>query len=262
MIVMSKKDLLLQRLDQIGESLKNTGEALALLGLGSVGKELGRLDEYSDLDFFVIAKEGFKTRFIEKLDWLTSISPVIYYFQNTDDGYKLLYEDGVYCEFAIFEEQELAEADFAEGRIVWKEDGFDESICSPKDKSIRWKPKSKQWAIGEALTCLYVGLTRFARGEKLSGTRFIQNYALDNLLSLSNLIEDEVDYYKDKYQNERRYEKRYPKTARQLSEMIQGYDKSPQSAIKIVEFIDQNFEINQAMKKVIIDLANELKDDK
>ncbi|WP_018247452.1 hypothetical protein [Orenia marismortui] len=258
---MSKKELLLRRLNQIGKSLESTGEALALLGLGSVGKELDRLDEYSDLDFFVIAKEGSKMRFIDDLDWLTSISPVAYHFQNTDDGYKLLYKDGIYCEFAVFEEKELAEIDFAEGRIVWKEEGFDESICSPQDKDIRWKPQSKDWAIGEALTCLYVGLTRFARGEKLSATRFIQSYALDNMLSLSNFITDEVDYYKDKYQNERRYEKRYPEIAKELSDMVQGYDRCPESAIAIVEFMDDNFEINQAMKQVIINLATELKAD-
>ena len=39
---------LLKRLDEIGQSLERSGHALALLGLGSVGLELDRLDSYSD----------------------------------------------------------------------------------------------------------------------------------------------------------------------------------------------------------------------
>ena len=56
-----KTQLLLQRLDEIGGSLAQSGHALALLGLGSVGEELHRLDQYSDIDFFVIVDPGLRT---------------------------------------------------------------------------------------------------------------------------------------------------------------------------------------------------------
>ena len=48
---MNKTELLLQRLDDIGQSLKDSRQALALLALGSCGVERDRLDQYSDLDF-------------------------------------------------------------------------------------------------------------------------------------------------------------------------------------------------------------------
>ncbi len=67
---MTHRDVLLERLDAIGQTIAQTDDALVLLGLGSVGQELERLDDYSDLDFFVIAKPGKKARFIEQLDWL------------------------------------------------------------------------------------------------------------------------------------------------------------------------------------------------
>ena len=70
---MERKDLLLARLDEIGRSLARTGHALALLGLGSVGCELERLDNYSDLDFFAIVQPGYKQKFIAQLDWLSAI---------------------------------------------------------------------------------------------------------------------------------------------------------------------------------------------
>jgi lincosamide nucleotidyltransferase B/F len=112
------KELLLSRLTQIAQSLEQSKRALALIGLGSVGLELERLDEHSDLDFFVIVEAGFKQEFLEQLDWLICLSPVAYVFQNSADGFKLLYKDGVFCEFAIFEISELASIPFAPGRIT------------------------------------------------------------------------------------------------------------------------------------------------
>ena len=70
---MKRTEALLKRLDDIGVSLAQTGQALALIGLGSVGTELDRLDDYSDLDFFAIVKAGHKTQFINNLDWLSNV---------------------------------------------------------------------------------------------------------------------------------------------------------------------------------------------
>src|SRR5512145_3267505 len=99
---MPPKQFLLARLDQIGAALAASGHALALIGLGSVGEELDRLDDYSDLDFFAIVETGHKRRYIDDLDWLSSIAPIAYRFLNSPDGYKLLFTDGIFCEFAVF----------------------------------------------------------------------------------------------------------------------------------------------------------------
>jgi lincosamide nucleotidyltransferase B/F len=88
-------DALLARLDAIGQSLKQSGHALALIGLGSVGVEVERLDAYSDLDFFAIVENGYKSHYLDSLDWLSSLSPIAYHFRNTPDGHKLLFEDGI-----------------------------------------------------------------------------------------------------------------------------------------------------------------------
>src|SRR6266699_425965 len=111
---------LLERLDAIGAAVKDSGTALAVLGLGSVGVETERIDDYSDLDFFVIVKPGFKARYLDSLDWLAAISPLAFSFKNTLDGYKALFEDGIYCEFAVFEPPELSNIPFAKWRLIWK----------------------------------------------------------------------------------------------------------------------------------------------
>ena len=77
-----ESQLLLKRLDEIGRSLEQSSHALALIGLGSVGLELHRLDDYSDLDFFVIVEPGYKYSYINDLEWLSNLYPVAYCFLN------------------------------------------------------------------------------------------------------------------------------------------------------------------------------------
>src|SRR6266511_3519687 len=98
---------LLKRLDEIGQSLERSGHALALIGLGSVGLELDRLDSYSDLDFFAIVEKGYKHPYLDSLRWLSDVHPIAYSFLNTVAVYKVLFEDGIFCEFAVFEHAEL-----------------------------------------------------------------------------------------------------------------------------------------------------------
>jgi hypothetical protein len=155
-----------------------------LIGLGSAGVELDRLDDYSDLDFFVVAKDRHKAEFIANLDWLSRARPISFAFKNTSDGYKVLFDDDIYAEFAVFELGELENAIYTPGRLVWKDDAFDEQWRIPKKQPVPWRPESREWLIGEMVTCLYVGLCRLRRGEQLSAWRFVQGHAFTLLLEL------------------------------------------------------------------------------
>lgn len=248
---MERKQLLLARLDDIGRSLERTGRALALIGLGSVGLELDRLDEYSDLDFFAIVEQGSAPAFLDNLDWLSSIRPIAYCFRNTEDGYKLLFDDQVFCEFAVFSPGELKGIPFAPGRVVWKRPDVDQEIAVPAHSPPPPAARCTDWLIGEALTNLYVGLCRCRRGESLSGGRFIQQYAVDRVCDLAPLLEAEASAEADRFANERRFERRYPALAQHLPDFVQGYDRSRQSAAAILGFLEQHFEVNPAMARAV-----------
>ncbi len=138
--------------------------------------------------FFAIVREGFKGHYIDQPRLVIHVQPIAYALRNTVDGYKVLFEDGIFCEFAVFEPQEMAHIPFSAGRIVWKVPDFDESVCVPR-QSTRHDEPALEWRLGEALTNLYVGMGRFRRGEKLSAARFIQNYAVDQVLNLASRIE-------------------------------------------------------------------------
>lgn len=254
---MQKIQRLLERLNAIAVSLKDSGNALALLGLGSAGIETERMDEYSDLDFFAIVKPGFRDRFIENLDWLMDIRPLIYTFRNTVDGYKALFEDGIFCEFAVFEPHELRAIPFTRGRVIWKDDSFDESLCVPQTRQQNENPVegTDAWHLGEALTNLYIGLGRVYRGEILTGTRFIQSYAVDHVLALTRVVETALPHTEDPFNQERRYEFRYPQTARNLPTFIQGYERNVESALAILLFLEQYFAVNPVMSAAIRELC-------
>jgi hypothetical protein len=158
---------LLDRLDDIGHALRDSGHALALIGLGSVGLETQRLDAWSDLDFFAIVEPGHKARYLGRLDWLAAAHPLAWHFRNTADGHKALMADGVFCEFAVFEPQELEGIPFAPGRVVWRRDGIDDDIATPRRPLPAAALPDETWIVGETLSCLFVGLQRWQRGEKL-----------------------------------------------------------------------------------------------
>lgn len=250
------KQQLLARLDAIAQAAAKTGQSLALLGLGSVGLEQDRLDVYSDLDFFLIVQPGAKQTFLKDLGWLSAPAPLAYSFRNTVDGYKALYADGIFCEFAVFEPNELAEIPFAPGRVVWHADGFDPAQLQPTPRPPSGQSLDRDWLLGEALTNLYVGLGRYRRGEKLSGMRFIQNYAVERVLELAAL-ERSDQAPPDRFDVARRAEQRFPALASELPAFMQGYANSLASARAILAYLDAHYAVNPAMRAAIVALCED-----
>lgn len=234
--------LLLERLDAVGRHLAASGHALALIGLGSVGRDTHRLDAWSDLDFFAIVEPGHKARYLERLDWLEAAHPLAWHFQNTRDGHKALMADGVFCEFAVFEPAELDAIPFAPGRIVWKRDGVDESIAVPRRALPSAALPDETWIVGEALSCLLVGLLRWHRGEKLAAMRMVQSHALDRLIELDALRQQqrgEAAHGSDPFNRERRVEQRQSALRDELPRIAAGYARTPEAALALLAALRQ-----------------------
>ncbi len=249
---------LLVRLDAIAHSLEQSEHALALIGLGSVGLELDRLDSHSDLDFFVLVEAGYKKAYLDSLQWLSNIQPITYQFLNTEDGYKILFEDGIFCEFAVFELPELQHIPFASGRIIWKRAEIPAGVAQPASIAVPRSRHSSSWLLGEVLTNLFVGLNREKRGERLSAMRFIQGYAVDRLVELAGDLEAPQDIPADPFVPERRFERRFPDLAAQASAWLQGYEKNRESALSILNFLEDHFEVNGSIAAAIRELSDPL----
>jgi len=232
----------IQRMEKLAEKLKTYKDAKCLLGLGSMA-QIKRADAYSDMDFFLIVKDGSKSLFMNDLKWL-DVEPIIYSFKNSNDGYKVMYQDGVYAEFAIFTEKEIIDAHFTRGIIYYKTNDFDVTLVNPNHS-----PKKRiidiNYNVNEALTNIYVGLLRLKRGETSSASTFIQVYAYNLILPLFESLFKKDDPFEDPYQFERRIEFRFKETANLLSNFRQGYHKNIESAQAMLDFLDKNFDVNE-----------------
>lgn len=256
----SHRERLLTRLDDIGAALARREGSLVLIALGSVGLETERIDEFSDLDFFVIVESGRKRAYLDDLGWLSAAGELVFTFRNTADGFKILFADGIYGEFAVFEPDELSAIPFVEGRIVWKASGVDDSIRIPRRAQPSTAAPDPAWCVGEALTCLYVGLGRYRRGERLSAQRLVQHAAVDRIVELAAHLEQPAIASSDPFSRDRRFERKYPALAERLPRFVPGYERTPESAREILAFLEEHFDINPAMAsrvRVMIDAALE-----
>ena len=182
---------------------------------------------------------------------MSAICWIAYHFPNTHEGYKLLFEDGIFCEFAVFEPDELKTIPLSGHRLVWKQPQVPETLIQTRKATDRLQKHSQEWLLGEALTNLYVGMGREKRGEHLSAMRFIQGYAVDRLVELAETIENPKTRLGDEFAFERRFEERFPGLASQVPGWLQGYKRNRESALEILAFLRQNFEINDAIAEAI-----------
>jgi hypothetical protein len=244
---------LLQRLDLLGEVLAARGDAIALIGHGSVGVDLDRLDEHSDLDFFVIADDGAKQRYLDSIDWLEALHPVAYSFANSVDGRKVLFADGLFAEYAVFTLDELAAGSFSPGRIVWRRadapPGLE--VPPPRDPSPYQTP---EYQLNEALTNLYVGLHRDARGERLSAARFIQGYAVDRIITMLDLVNGAVP--QDVFVVERGVERRFGPDVLPLADFVLGYERNREAALAILDWLEAHAEVDAVMADAVRSLTS------
>lgn len=226
------------RLASIARALSSRDDALALLALGSVGAETDRLDAWSDLDFFVLVRQGAKERYLGRLDWLAAAHPLAWHYRNTVDGHKALMADGVFCEFAVFELQELGRIPYAPGRFVWRRDEVDPALAAP------WRPlpgrHAADWLVGEALSNLIVGLQRHARGERLAAMRMVQVHALDRVLEFleQQPAEPCAPASRDPFNVDRRIETRSPRVALSLPAWAGGYEHTVPAALALLAALE------------------------
>jgi hypothetical protein len=239
------RERLLDRLNRIADALRRDADALALLALGSVGAERERIDEYSDLDFFVIVRDGAKHRFIDDLSWLHGAQPLVWHFQNTVDGHKALMSDGVFCEFAVFERRELANIAYSPGQFVWRRDEIEESLARPQCQPP--KARERAWLVGEALSNLLIGLGRYARGEKLAAMRMVQVYALDRLLEIKEQSVPATTSPRDPFNVDRRIEQRLARATLALNVLAGGYAHTPEAAAALFDELESLSPVSQEM---------------
>lgn len=206
--------------------LKVAGDdrVLALIALGSMAQQDYQPDEWSDHDFFVITIQGVQEDMRQDLSWLPHADEIVFHFRETEHGLKVLYRGGHLLEFAVFNEDELQVARLNRYRVL-----LDKADLSPKLAELalstqdhvvhaRTEPDKR---FAEFLMNIFVGVGRQARGEQLSGRRFIKTHALTHLLHLlAELIPAEEKHLLDNLDPFRRFEQVYPILGAELNRIL------------------------------------------
>lgn len=221
------------RMDALGRALSARDDALALLALGSLARAPAASDAWSDLDFFVLVRDGAKARYLDDLSWLHAVQPLLWHYRNTVDGHKALMDDGLLCEFAIFTPDELARIPYAPGRFVWRRAEIPATFALPRVPLPA--PAGRDWLVGEVLSNLLTGLQRLARGERLAAMRLIQGSALERLLQLRAQVIPMSGEEADPFDATRRIERRDPAVTRWLAQAAGGYSASATAAAVILD---------------------------
>lgn len=247
----------LERIEHIGQSFAASGHGLALIGLGSTGQEHARADEFSDLDFFAVVEQGHKERYLNELNWLSEVAPICWKFRHTSDGVKLWFDDALFCKFSVFEPNELSAVSFAPGKIVWKRADVATNVAISNQPVPRVVPHNIEWAVGEALSHVHVGMSRYLRGEKLSAFRMVQVEAMQHVLELIERSVDVAFGSRDPFAIERRFETRFPDFAPLLNGMMMGYTDTPLAAEHIVRFIEERWPVPDVVVQTILHQVRE-----
>jgi lincosamide nucleotidyltransferase B/F len=222
-------------LEILSSAAQNSPHAIALIGAGSAGADISRMDQYSDIDFFLIVEEGSSADFINDNSWFGNLIPIVFAFRDTDHGNKVLLENGVFLEFAIFTETELALYGISGLRTIWSRVGFTLPDFSAKEPPVR----ELSYYVNQALSNLLVGALRLRRGERLAALAMIERFALTNLL-IAFRVKNELKI-EDPFNIERRAEL---SLGIDFAPLVQGYVRLEESLLEILNFAESNFEVN------------------
>jgi hypothetical protein len=246
---------LLGLLERIGDALARRSDAIALLGVGSVGTDLHRLDEHSDADFWVIVEDP--APYLRDLTWLEEAATPAWSLAHTRDGRKVLFDDGLFAEYAVFTIAELRALPRPATRVIWQRPG------APRDLAAAALPASEDPTVehqaGEAITNLYVGLHRHLRGEVLAATRLIQHHAVDRVITILELLGHATTTQQDPFAVERSVERRLAAPVLPLAELVPGYGRNAEAAAAMLGLLDEHCRIEPVARDAVRELVGRVR---
>jgi hypothetical protein len=173
--------------EELQRRIEADPRVVGLVALGSMAARDYLPDRWSDHDFFVIVHPGQQESFRNDRSWLPDAERIVLHLRETEHGLKVLYADGHLLEFAVFDLEELHLAQINRYRVLVDKDGVThhlEQIHAATLDQTRQSSPTDSHLLGQFLTNLLVGVGRYQRGERLSGTQFVKSLALRHLIIL------------------------------------------------------------------------------
>lgn len=225
--------------DTLRRNLENDERVLALVALGSMACPDYR-DQWSDHDFWLITRPGAQEAFLTDLSWLPQHHDILLALRQGGQYYTVLYTSGHAAEFAVFDTEELYRGKLNNYRLLFDKAGVAGHIQTVYERTgLEQQDKADSvFLLHHFLITLWIGVTRYYRGERLSSHRYLSHYALDALLVLivhylppaDPLILDNLDPH-------RRFEQAYPAVAAEIHALLQ--QELPKAAVQMLDLADR-----------------------
>ena len=210
--------------DALVQSLAPDHRVLGIVAVGSMARKGTEPDRWSDHDFFVVTQPHEQASFRAAHGWLPQADRIIYSFQETAHGVKVLYDFGHLLEYAVFDLDELQLARINRYRVLLDRGPVTEAMAQIAEVTttcVNAEQPGLAWSFGQFLTNLFVGVGRHRRGERLSGHRFVKSHALGHLLYLlQRLKSPDHPGVLDNLDGSRRFERAYPQVGDDVARLL------------------------------------------
>jgi len=209
--------------NELKDGLFKYKEVTGLVAVGSMAEQDYLPDKWSDHDFAVIVETGYQGKFPEDLSWLPDNGNIVLFFQESEHGFKVLYDNGHLIEFAVIDIEELYLLKINRYRILIDRGNVEEHL--KKIKKITSQQAKLTFAnnvlLGEFITSLWIGVGRYQRGEKVSAHDFVKFTALKSLMILiEKYLPSENKEIIDNLDPFRRFEFMYPDLGEEINEIL------------------------------------------
>lgn len=201
--------------EELRSRLAEDPRVVGLVAVGSMAARDYLPDEWSDHDFFVIARPGEQEALRVDLGWLPRADRVALSFRETEHGVKVVYDDGHMLEFAVFDLDEIGLASVNRYRVLLDREGVEQRVAE-----VRARPRAEEtdeFLFGMAVTAALVAAGRARRGELLTASSFAVRTLQHLTALLARVVPTSNASILDELDSLRRFELAYPELGAELA---------------------------------------------
>jgi len=248
-----------QRLQQLTQHLSQHSGIEALLTPNtqlSSGEDATEPSEPSQLTptLVAIATHDQKPRLLHEVSWIREVQHVAYHYQRSSNSVRVLFSDGVICDFYCYTNQELETVkpiNQCEWHLFWHANNT--QVKHYPHQSYDDVAATKDALTGELLTMLVLGLRLFSQGQKLAAFSLVQHKALLNLIKLKSILPANQQVSAD---TQHPWETHAPAFDEYLPQFAAGFTRTPESAMTMLSYVESLMPVNYFIKDQILNLAD------
>ena len=208
----SRESEFARRSAALAEVARTREDVAGLVLLGSSSDAAAhRRDEWSDHDFFLLARPGHEGTVRDVASWLPDPERLVLVAREGEIGFAAVYDDGHVFEFAAATAEELAGALATEDVGIPVDDGTAAALIAAAQARVGGAPAADPVNhVNLVLVKLLIGVGRARRGESLVAGQFVHAWAVDHFaravrarLPVDGSVRDAIDPV-------RRFERDYP----------------------------------------------------